>query len=294
LHRDIFTHITSLPAAQFSAEEAKAAEDSLNFQTYKSVANSQFVTTKYMVEVGEIDRNPTHEDYDPEEGDIAIGANLTFKEPDGGQSFEAKPVIVLRGQLVYTYDDHINQFGVRARLKEETFNNALTMEEDLNYQTFKFQQGKKVNFNGYQVTFAGFDKKITHPLYKPEEGDIAVSAILSVEKDGKSFSAKPVYLIRESRPFNLKDEIASEGLHVRVGSIDPKTESVTVSIAKAEAKESGIVLDIAENATRNDWLVLEAIVFPGINFFWIGTLMMIFGLLFSMIHRLREKGIIAG
>lgn len=246
-----------------------------------------------MVEVGDIDRNPTHKDYKPEEGDIAIGADLTFKEPDGGQSFTAKPVIVLRGQLVYTYDDHINQFGVRTRLKEETFNNALTLEEDLNYQTFKFQQGKKVNFNGYQVTFAGFDKEIAHPLYKAEEGDIAVSAVLSIEKDGKFFSAKPVYLIRESRPFNLKDEIASEGLHVRVGSIDPKTESVTVSIAKAEIKESGLVIDVAENATRNDWLVLEAIVFPGINFFWIGTLMMIFGLLFSMIHRLREKGIIA-
>ena len=293
LHKDIFTHIASLPAAQLSAEEAKAAEDSLNFQQYEAVANSQFVTTKYMVEVGDIDRNPTHKDYEPEEGDIAIGANLTFKEPDGGKSFTAKPVIVLRGQLVYTYDDHINQFGVRTRLKEETFNNALTMEEDLNYQTFKFQQGKKVNFNGYQVTFAGFDKEITHPLYKSEEGDIAVSAILSIEKDGKFFSAKPVYLIRESRPFNLKDEIASEGLHVRVGSIDPKSESVTVSIAKAEIKESGLVIDVAENATRNDWLVLEAIVFPGINFFWIGTLMMIFGLLFSMIHRLREKGIIA-
>ncbi len=293
LHKDIFTVIASLPASHISTEEAKATEDSLKFEKYEFVANEEFFTTKFRVKAGEIDRNPTHPDYEPQEGDIALGVNLEFKEPDVKESYSVKPVIVLRGQLVYTYDGHINELGVRTRLQEETFNNILTLEEDLNYQTFTFQQGNKINFNGYEITFAGFDKDITHPLYKKEEGDIAVSAIMSIAKDEKVYAAKPVYLIRDNKPFNLKDEVTAENLHIRVGSINPQKESVQISIAKGQPKEQTLVLDVAENATRSDWMVLEAIVFPGINFFWAGSLFMLFGLLMAMFRRMKEKGIIS-
>ena len=115
---------------------------------------------------------------------------------------------------------------------------------------------------------------------------------MSIAKDGNVFTAKPVYLIRGNQPFNLKDEVSSENLHVRVGAINPQQEIVQISIAKAQPKAQTLVLDVAENATRTDWMVLEAIVFPGINFFWIGTLLMLVGLLMSMIRRLKDKELI--
>jgi len=36
-------------------------------------------------------------------------------------------------------------------------------------------------------------------------------------------------------------------------------------------------------------MVLEAVVFPGINFFWGGTLLMLLGLAVSMVRRRREN-----
>ena len=289
LARDIFTHITSLPANQLSAEEAQATEDSLRFETYEAMVGDTFFTTKYFAEITKIDRNPSHKDYEPEEGDIAIGAEIAFREVEEEGVYKTTPVIVLRDNLVYTFDEHLNKLGVRVRLKEETFNHLLTPEEDLAYQNFTFKKGQKINFNGYQIAFSGFDKEIQNPAYAEKEGDIAVSAIMTAIKDNQESTARPVYLIRDSRPYNLKDEITSEGLHFRFMGVDPKTEVITVSIAKAPAKAPKIIMDIAENAPRNDWLVLEAIVFPGINFFWVGTLMMLLGLCASMIRRIREK-----
>ena len=289
LTKDIFTHITSLPAGQQSAEEAQAIEDSLKFDSYDAMVGDTFFTRNYFAEIAEITRNPTHKDYEPEEGDLAIGVKIVFREVEKEHRWETDAAIVLRGNLVFTYDAHIDPLGVRVRLKEEIFNNLFTPEEELDYQTFVYKQGDRFNLNGYKITFAGFDKNIENPAYKKQEGDIAVSALMAVEKDGKpSMAARPVYLIRDGKPFNLKDEIASENLHFRFMSVDPKTESVSVAVAQASPREERIYLDIAENALRNDWMVLEAVVFPGINFFWLGTLLMLFGLSVSMIRRRQE------
>ncbi|MFT5802666.1 MAG: cytochrome c-type biogenesis protein CcmF, partial [Nonlabens sp.] len=40
---------------------------------------------------------------------------------------------------------------------------------------------------------------------------------------------------------------------------------------------------------RSDFIVLEAILFPGINLFWLGSLMLLVGLAISMIYRIKHK-----
>jgi len=47
--------------------------------------------------------------------------------------------------------------------------------------------------------------------------------------------------------------------------------------------------EIADDVPRTDFIVLEAILFPGINFFWLGSLLMLGGLALSMVYRRREK-----
>ena len=47
-------------------------------------------------------------------------------------------------------------------------------------------------------------------------------------------------------------------------------------------------LEIAEDAPRNDYIVLEAILFPGINLFWAGSLIMLMGMFIGMYKRLRK------
>ena len=52
---------------------------------------------------------------------------------------------------------------------------------------------------------------------------------------------------------------------------------------------SKIPLEIAENVSRSDYIVLEAIVFPGINLVWIGSIMMLLGLAISFWKRMSSK-----
>jgi len=53
---------------------------------------------------------------------------------------------------------------------------------------------------------------------------------------------------------------------------------MTLQIAQGEVIDKPLPIEIAENALRMDYVVLEAIVFPGINLFWLGSVMMMLGL----------------
>ncbi|MEY3248688.1 MAG: hypothetical protein RL742_731, partial [Bacteroidota bacterium] len=129
-----------------------------------------------------------------------------------------------------------------------------------------------------------------HPNYTPEEGDIAVAARLDITApDGSKDSAAPVYLIRDNRPYSLKDEAPSFGLHFQFSSIDPNKGLLTISAAQATEAQRSIPVEVAEDAPRSDYIVLEAILFPGINLVWIGSLAMLLGLAISLWRRLAMK-----
>jgi cytochrome c-type biogenesis protein CcmF len=46
---------------------------------------------------------------------------------------------------------------------------------------------------------------------------------------------------------------------------------------------------IAKDVPRDDYIILEATIFPGINLFWAGTMLMMAALFFAAWDRLRQK-----
>ena len=124
----------------------------------------------------------------------------------------------------------------------------------------------------------------------PEEEDIAVGSMLKIEGNNNAvYTAQPIYFIRGNRPFNLKDEIEELGLHFRFNRIDPTKESILISVAHHNNTNPVIPIEIATNSFRDDFIVLEAIEFPGINFFWLGSIMMMLGLGMSMLFRMAQR-----
>ena len=109
--------------------------------------------------------------------------------------------------------------------------------------------------------------------------------------DGRSAQAAPVYLIRDNQSFSLKDEAPLFGLHFRLEKIDPKLGVLTIGAAQTPAEQKGIPVEIAENAARSDYIVLEAILFPGINYVWLGSILMLFGVGFSLWNRRKENSL---
>ena len=64
-----------------------------------------------------------------------------------------------------------------------------------------------------------------------------------------------------------------------------------LAAAKNKKKDEPITIPVGvAHAPRTDFVVLESIVFPGINLFWIGSITMLIGLFIGIWnHRLKKK-----
>ena len=62
---------------------------------------------------------------------------------------------------------------------------------------------------------------------------------------------------------------------------------MTFKVAMDERGESELELLIANDVPRDDLLIVQADIFPGMNLVWLGCLMMLGGLLVSWVYRHR-------
>ncbi|MBK8967815.1 MAG: cytochrome c biogenesis protein CcsA [Lewinellaceae bacterium] len=288
LTRDIFTHVSSLPKAELDQEFARQQEDSLRFEPYEALVGDTIFAKKHYLVVDGYSKTPEHPEYKAQQGDLAFGLKLRAYSLDDTLGYPANPMLYIRpGEGGFTLPANVGQLQMRVRLTEASMGKWLAMEESLDFHQFPMKAGETIDFQGYKIQFAKASREIKHPGYAPLPEDIAVAADLEITApDGQKFAASPVYLIRNSQPFSLKDELPELGLHFRLENIDPKTETLTIAVARASGEQQTIPLEIAENAPRSDYIVLEAIIFPGINLVWLGSILMLFGLGLSMWRRL--------
>lgn len=287
-NHDIFTLIKSLPRAELDPEFAKQQEDSLKYVHFEAaVGDTVFLKDHYFI-FRELTKTPKHRDYKPEAGDLAIGLVFSAGIKGDTASYPAEPMMYIRPQSgAFTNPLIINKLESKIRLTEASLKAVLDMEDALKYSSFDLKQGDKFTFQGYSIEFQNVEKEIKHPSYQKQEGDIAIGAHLVVTApDGSKGEATPVYLIRENMPYSLKDDLPAMGLHFRFDKIDPAKGEMTISAAKSGNGGMKIPFDIAENVPPSDYVVLEAIVFPGINLVWLGAIMMMLGLAVSLWKRL--------
>jgi len=289
---DIFTHVSSLPKAELDPEFAKQQEDSLRFEKYEAAVGDTIFTKKHYLVVEGLSKQPRHPDYKPERGDLAFGLQLRARSLDDPNSYPVEPMLYLRmGKGGFTLPAKVNQLQMKIRLTEASMEKILQLENELKYTTFGVKEGGEFEYKGYKVRFTGVDREVKHPSYSPEEGDIAVGAVLEITPPAATATATatPVYLIRGNQPFSLKDEIPQYGLHFRFENIDPKAGVLSIGVAQATEEERKIPVEIAEDVARSDYIVLEAIIFPGINFVWLGSILMMLGLGIALWRRLTSK-----
>lgn len=103
------------------------------------------------------------------------------------------------------------------------------------------------------------------------EGDAAAQATLRIlERDGERIM-KPVFAIK-NREIWSKPVISNElGVRAQLTAIDPATGKFTFAISRGE----------------RDYIVLKAIEKPGINMLWIGTGLLIIGIVIAATRRFR-------
>lgn len=305
LHKDIFTHLASIPLVEADVQVAREQEDSLNYRPISIGIDTpdvlidtlqvqgEPVTRRYEVFLEGVIFNATHPSYQAQPEDYTLGARIRVEDSRRDTHYIAEPMMALRrNNLLYTYPVHLQEIATKIRLTDHIFEQILRPEENLPYETFELRNGDRFSVGPYQLHFKGFDRAPEHPAYEAEQEDIAIGAILEVQGEelDSAYQATPVYLIRGNRPYNFKDELLELGLHFRFEGLNPQEETVSLQVAYNPLPTS---LNVeAAYAPRTDFVVLEAIVFPGINLFWLGSVMMMIGLTFSMYFRIRSKKMI--
>ncbi|MEX1188185.1 MAG: cytochrome c biogenesis protein CcsA [Bacteroidia bacterium] len=140
---------------------------------------------------------------------------------------------------------------------------------------FEMQVGDTLFTSNSLVIFKGIDKEINPKNYAQlKQGDIAVGARLDVLSiDGKSRQLMPIYVIRESTVFSIDAIDEYNGIQTSFFKIDPENE--TFSIRLKERVDP-----------KKEFIILKAIIFPGINILWIGCILMAIGTLLAVWSRI--------
>lgn len=289
LTKDVFTHIAALPASEMDAEQAKAIEDTLNYQLFEGILGDTFETQQHKLVFKGFDYTPSNDFYTHKEGDISLGAKFdVISKKKGDKVWEALPVYLVHNLEEFSFYDQIDPLNLKIKLPAGYYGKVLEREQNLEAKSYEISMGETIQIGPYSCTFEAFDKDPKHHFYRRKEGDIAVAAHLKVTggalKEARTLD--PVFLIRESVPYNLKDEVRDIGLHAKFMRINPEKGSIVLDVS-LDDQVPAISLEVAENVPRRDYLVLEAIVFPGINLFWLGSVMMMLGFFFSLWRRAR-------
>lgn len=289
LDRDVFTWIAGLPPELQDTENVRVVDSLLEYKTYFLKPGDSVTTEKLVIVLDSISLGSQHYAYVHEENDLALSGNLTVRHIDRAATQQLRPTLLIRKGLLYAMPDQSNDFNLRIRLKAESIDTLMPPEENLSYDQIILRPGQNTNWNGHDITLRGIDKNAVHPSYTPMDGDIAFHGVLDIKDSrGMHHVARPLYFIREGSPYNLKAFVPGLGMHIRLERILPESEEFHFYFAQP-VRTPGLTIEVAEEAPRNDYIVLEAILFPGINLFWSGSLIMLLGMFIGMYKRLRKK-----
>lgn len=107
-----------------------------------------------------------------------------------------------------------------------------------------------------------------------ENLNVLIAAELVVHTLGASYTATPMYGVRENSVVNFESIVEPARLRFRFLSVNPSDG--TIEIETAEQDSSG------------DFIIMKAIVFPWINLVWGGTIIMVIGFMMAIVRRVQE------
>ncbi|TAE89526.1 MAG: cytochrome C biogenesis protein [Bacteroidetes bacterium] len=103
---------------------------------------------------------------------------------------------------------------------------------------------------------------------------LLIAAELKVVTLDGVYQASPMYGIRDNAEVKFESIVEEAKLRFRFMGVNPQTQTISI--------------EVAEQDTSGDYIIMKAIVFPWINLVWAGTIIMIVGFLLAIWRRLQE------
>jgi cytochrome c-type biogenesis protein CcmF len=131
--------------------------------------------------------------------------------------------------------------------------------------------------NRYLMTVANLIRDVDKKKYNLQPNDLAVGAeIKIIDADKHMYPLFPIYVIRDNYTFSIPDESKELGLKVSFEKIIPEESKVLIQVLSKDVK-------------NKEFIIMKAIVFPGINLLWSGAVIFIIGCLIALKKRIKMK-----
>ena len=156
-----------------------------------------------------------------------------------------------------------------------------SMEQDTNsWLANKLTVGDTFYTNRYYVIYKNNTLNFDfHESYQYQDGDIPVSAQITIRdiNSEDQWDTELLYYIRGNKSFSPITEMEELGLELKLTAILPS--------------EGKVLMEYKDKKIKRSYVVIQALIFPGIQLVWIGSILMMLGLLISSIQRYRKSSI---
>jgi cytochrome c-type biogenesis protein CcmF len=205
---------------------------------------------------------------------------IKMEKKDSNEKFNVYPNLIknAKGQEGYS-----NNPGTKHYLHKDIFtyvNYASSVQNETDTSQFR---SKLLGIGDTMYLSTGYmvlDKVTLNPVnekYSFSEKDTAIMAELKIRTaDGKNYKAMPVFRVNNNQPQFFIDTVAAQGLAIRLSGVANKQLEISV-------KESSFL---------SHFVALKILQFPFINLLWLGTILMVTGVIMSIVRRvsLLKKG----
>src|SRR4030095_10299951 len=123
--------------------------------------------------------------------------------------------------------------------------------------------GDTISSSNSLIVLTGLNKNIDKASLGLGEKDLAVGAQLSItDIDFNHYSAEPVFVIKDMVSFSKDVTLDSLGLKFGFTRIDPEKEKMEIAVSE-------------KKSNKKEFIIMKAIIFPGINILWLGCFIFI-------------------
>jgi len=142
--------------------------------------------------------------------------------------------------------------------------------------TYEVNVGDTLRYRSGFIIVKEVNRNATIQNIPVAKDDIAVGLKLEVHANNdKTYTAEPIFLIKEGMTYDFAKDVDEQGLKFRFTNIKPDANKLEIMVYQKPPAEK-------------KWIVMKAIEFPYINFFWAGTIIMTIGFILSIFRRNKE------
>lgn len=124
------------------------------------------------------------------------------------------------------------------------------------------------------VIFKGLNRDIKKDSLGLRNNDIAVGALLQIEDiNRKKYNSEPIFVIHDLEAYSTESLVDELGLKFSFDKINPETGKIDITVSE-------------KKTNRKEFIIMKAIVFPGINILWAGCVFLIIGSSLAVRHRI--------